>query len=333
MSQAIDTLKQLLPVYGPSGREDAVAQLITELVTPYADEVRRDALGNLIAVKRGGGRKVQMAAHMDQIGLMVTHIDDNGFLRFTNVGGVRPHWQLFTAVGFANGTSGVIGFETKTVEAMDKLKMDHMFIDIGARTRAEAEEKVQVGDMAVFAQQPVELGGRMACGYMDDRVGCAVLVETFKRMHDSPYDLYAVFTVQEEVGAHGARVSSYAIAPEMALAIDVTLAADTPQALPNCSVALGKGPAIKVKDQSLLAHPKVRRWLQDAAARAGIATQMEVLTAGGTDAGAMQATREGVPSGCLSIPCRYVHSTAEMIDIADYEQCIDLLVAALATDA
>lgn len=333
MSQAIDTLKQLLPVYGPSGREDALAQAIADLVTPFADEVRRDALGNLIAVKRGGGRKVQIAAHMDQIGLMATHIDDNGFVRVTNVGGVRPHWQLFTAVRFANGTCGVVGFETKTVESMEKLKMDHLFVDIGARSRTEAEEKVAVGDLAMFVQTPVELGSRMACGYMDDRIGCAVLVETFKRLHDSPYDLYAVFTVQEEVGAHGARVSSYAITPEMALALDVTPAADTPEASPTCSVSLGKGPAIKVKDQSLLAHPKVRRWLQDAAKKAGIATQMEVLTAGGTDAGAMQVAREGVPSGCLSIPTRYVHSTAEMIDIADFEQCIDLLVTALQLEA
>lgn len=333
MSQAMDTLKKLLPVYGPSGREDALADVIEQLLAPHADEIRRDALGNLIAVKRGGGRKLQIAAHMDQIGLMATHIDDHGFIRVTNVGGIRPHWQLFTAVRFANGTQGVVGYETKTVDTMEKLKMDHLFVDIGARTRAEAEEKVAVGDLAMFVQTPVEMGNRFACGYMDDRVGCAILAETFLRTKNSPYDLYAVFTVQEEVGAHGARVSSYAIAPEMALAIDVTLCPDTPEAAPSCSVQMGKGPAIKVKDSSLLAHPKVRRWLQDAAKKANIPTQMEVLTGGGTDAGAMQVAREGVPSGCLSIATRYVHSTAEMIDITDYEQCIDLLVAALQLEA
>lgn len=333
MSQAIDTLKALLPVYGPSGREERIADAIEDMIKPYADETSRDALGNLIAVKRGGGRKIMLAAHMDQIGLMVTHIDKNGFLRVTPVGGVYSQWQLFVPVRFQNGTTGVIGYETKTVDSLEKLKPEHLFIDIGASSQSEAEEKVQIGDMAVFVSQIVECGGRISSGAMDDRAACAILVEVLKRVQNSPYDIYAVFTVQEEVGLRGAHTAAYAIAPELGLALDVTPSPDTPEATRSCSAALGKGPAVKVKDASLVCHPKVRRWLEDAARARGIPYQLEVLTAGGTDAGAMQIAREGVPSGVLSLPTRYVHSNAELIDARDFEASIELIVAALGIEA
>lgn len=333
MSQAIETLKALLPVYGPSGREGSIAAKIEELVRPLADEVSRDAMGNLVAVKRGGGRRVMVAAHMDQIGLMVTHIDDDGFLRVCAVGGVRFNWNLFVPVRFENGVTGVVGYETKTVESFEKLKPEHLFIDIGAKDRADAKKKVQIGDVAVFATLINDHGGRISAGAMDDRAACAALIEALRRVEKSPYDIYAVFTVQEELGLRGAQTAAYAIEPELGLAIDVTIAADTPEVSPDCSVVMGKGPAIKIRDRSLIAHPTVRRWLQDAADARGIPTQLEVLTAGGTDAGAIQPSRGGVPSGCISIPTRYVHSAAEMIDVADFEQTIDLLVASLSTEA
>jgi endoglucanase len=290
-------------------------------------------MGNLIAVKRGGGRKVMLAAHMDQIGLIVTHIDKDGFLRAAPVGAVRPHWNLFLPVAFQNGVRGVVGYETKTVDSMEKLKPEHLFVDIGARTLEEAEARVQVGDMAVFASQFVECGNRISCGAMDDRAGCAAVIEALKRLEKTPYDIFAVFTAQEEVNARGAQTSAYSIQPELALAIDVTPSPDTPESQPVCSARLGRGPAIKVRDNSLICHPRVRRWLEDAAKSKGIPYQLEVLTAGGTDAGAVQPSREGVPSGVLSIPARYVHSSAEMIDLTDFEQTIELLVAALSTEA
>jgi tetrahedral aminopeptidase len=330
---ALDTLAALLPIYGPSGREQAVADAIEAMVNPYVDEVRHDAMGNLIALKRGGGRKVMVAAHMDQIGLMVTHIDKDGFLRVTPVGGVRPHWQLFQSVRFQNGAQGVVGYETKTVDSMEKLKPEHLFIDIGARTREEAEERVQIGDMAVFESKLILCGGRATCGALDDRAACAALIEALKQMKKSPYDIYAVFTSQEEVGLRGAQTAAYAIQPELALAIDVTPSPDTPEAQLTCSVRLGRGPAVKVRDASLISHPRVRRWLEDAAKAGNIPYQLEVLTAGGTDAGAVQQSREGVPSGVLSIPTRYVHSSAEMMDLNDFEQTIELLVKALGIEA
>jgi endoglucanase len=330
---AIELLKALLPIYGPSGRESAVADAIEAMVKPVVDEIRRDAMGNLIALKRGGGRKVMLAAHMDQIGLMVTHIDKDGYLRVSAVGGVRQHWNLFLPVRFENGTRGVLGYETKTVDSMEKLKTEHLFVDIGARSREEAEARVQIGDIAVFESRYSECGNRVSCGAMDDRTGCAILIETLKRVKNSPYDIYAVFTSQEEVGTRGAQPSAYAIQPELCVALDVTLAADTPEAQPSCSVRMGKGPAVKVRDQSLICHPRIRRWLEDAAKAANIPYQLEVLTAGGNDAGAVQPVREGIPSGTLSLPTRYVHSAAEMIDLTDFEQCFKLLVKALAIEA
>jgi putative aminopeptidase FrvX len=329
----LDILKSLLPLYGPSGREQAVADAIEAMIKPYTDEVRRDAMGNLIALKRGGGRRVMLAAHMDQIGLMATHIDKDGFLRVTPVGGVRPQWQLFQSVRFQNGTLGVLGYETKTVDSMEKLKPEHLFIDIGARTREEAEERVKIGDMAVFESRFTQCGGRASCGALDDRAACAALIEALRRIEKSPYDIYAVFTSQEEVGARGAQTAAYAIQPELALAIDATPSPDTPEAQLTCSARLGRGPAVKVRDASLISHPRVRRWLEDAAKAGNIPYQLEVLTAGGTDAGAMQQSREGVPSGVLSIPTRYVHSPAEMMDLADFEQTIELLVKALTIEA
>jgi endoglucanase len=332
MSRSIDTLKALLPIYGPSGRETLVADAIAEMVGPYVNDISRDVMGNLIAVKRGGNRKIMLAAHMDQIGLMVTHIDKNGFLRATQVGGVIPAWILFNTVRFQNGTTGVVGFETK-VEGYDKLKHEHLFIDIGARNREEAEAMVQIGDMAVFESVLTECGRRISCGAMDDRIGCAMLVEILRRVGESPYEIHAVFTAQEEVGIRGAHTSAYAIAPELGLAFDITPSPDTPESTRICSVELGHGPAIKVRDNSLICHPRVRRWLEDAARAHSIPYQLEVLTFGGTDAGAIQASREGVPSGVISIPTRYAHTAAETIDKNDYEAAIDLVVAALSIEA
>ena len=332
MSQTIDTLKVLLPVFGPSGREQAVADTIESMLKPYVDEISRDAMGNLIALKRGGGRKVMLAAHMDQIGFMVTHIDEKGFLRVSAVGGVMPAWVLMIPVRFENGTTGVVGYETKT-EGYDKLKLEHLFIDIGARSREEAEAQVQIGDMAVFCSVLTENKRQLSCGALDDRAGCAIVVEALKRVKNSPYDIYAVFTSQEEVGCRGARTAAYAIAPELAVAFDITPCPDTPEAKRICSVEMGHGPAIKVRDTSVICHPRVRRWLENAAKARSIPYQLEVLTLGGTDASTIQSSREGVPSGVLSIPTRYAHSQQETMDKADFEACVELLVAALETEA
>ena len=332
-SSLVRRLRRLTETYGPSGREDAVRELIAAEIRPWADEVRVDALGNLIARRapRGGtgpgGRRVLLAAHMDEIALIATHIDERGFIRFEPVGGHDPTVLLGQRVEFAGGTLGVIASE-KLEDARD-LKLAKLFIDIGARSEAEARDKVRIGDMAVFHRPLERAGRRLVAKAMDDRSGCAVLIEAMARLQDSPHEIFFVFTVQEEVGLRGARTAAYGLEPDVAVAVDITFAADTPEPEYRIAVELGKGPAIKVKDSSLISHPLVRNWMAGVAERRGIPHQYEVLPFGGTDAGAMQLARSGVPAGTLSIPTRYGHTPAEMVDEEDLENAVRLLVAML----
>jgi len=323
-----DIIRELTQTYGPSGNEEAVRAKISTMVADRADEVRSDSLGNLIVFRRGGGsgRKVMLAAHMDEIGLIATHIDDKGFIRFAGVGGVDPFISLGHRVVFGNGVTGVVG-----MEKMDKtkdLKLEKMFIDIGASSRAEAESAVRVGDMAVFEGKMEERGDRLVSKAMDDRVGCAVLVEIVRRIGPCPDDVYFVFTAQEEVGVRGATTSAFGIYPDVAIAVDVTRVGDTPKA-DTMDVSLGKGAAIKVKDQLLITHPGVKRFLVSVAESEGIPYQFEVLERGGTDAGAIHKTREGVPAGVVSIPTRYIHTPSEMVGMRDVEACAKLIERAL----
>lgn len=325
-------IRELAPAYGPSGHEEAVRALIRRHVTPLADEVLVDRLGSLIALIRGAGgtdaRRIMIAAHMDEIGLMVTHIDDDGFLRFAAVGGHKPATLLGQRVVFADGTVGAIGAEK--LDDIKDLKLDRMFIDIGAAGREEAAARTPVGSTAVFHQEITASGSRLIGKALDDRSGCAVLLELMHqlRAHPSPHDVYCVFSVQEEVGLRGARTAAYAIEPDLALAVDVTAAGDTPKG-EKLNMTLGGGAAIKVKDDSLIAHPWVRQLLVDTAAQQGIPYQMEVLPYGGTDAGAIHLTKSGVPAGAVSIPTRYLHSPVEMVDMRDVAAATDLLVAML----
>lgn len=320
-------LELLTGTYGPSGSEEDIREVIEKEVREYADEVYTDALGSLIAVKKGKGRKVMLAAHMDQIGLIVTGIDDNGFLRFSNVGGISPFNVIHRKVRFQNGVTGVVSYETE-LEDIRNLKLGKMYIDIGAKSKDEAKALVNIGDVAVYDAPMAVCGDRVTGCAMDDRAGCAVLVETLKRVRNTDHELYFVFTVQEEVGLRGARTSAYGIMPDIGISIDVTLTGDTPKSRPM-AINLGEGPAIKVKDASVIAHPKVKELMIQRAREAGIPYQLEVLEAGGTDSGAIHLTGAGVPSGVISIPCRYVHSAQEMVDLKDLTQAVELLVTIL----
>jgi len=323
----LELLTQLTQAFGPPGYEEEIRAVIREVVTPLADSVWVDPLGSLVALKRGtgGGKKIVLAAHMDEIGVMVTYVDEKGYLRFTRMGGISPLMHIGGRVRFANGTVGVISVERR--EDSSKIpSLEQLYIDIGASSREDAP--VQVGDPAVFMRPLVAQGRRLISKTLDDRVGCYVLIETLRRLGSTPDDLYFLFSVQEEVTLSGARTSAYKIDPDMALAVDVTMTGDTPKALPM-AVEMGKGPAIKVQDSGMIAHPAVRDLLIAAAERAGIPYQREVLLGGSTDAAAMQLVRGGIPSGCVSVPCRYVHSPSEMVDVTDVEQTVALLSAAL----
>ncbi|HOB08054.1 MAG: M42 family metallopeptidase [Limnochordia bacterium] len=316
-------IKDLVESYGPTGFETEVTNKIRTYIADKVDECYVDALGNLIARKKGSGKKVMFSAHADEIGVIVTYIDDDGFLRFSNVGGLNLLTLLGGRVRFANGVIGVIGKEKGELK---DLTLDKLFIDIGAATKDEAQKKVSIGDFAVFHREFADLGQRLVAKSMDDRIGCAVLVEAIRRLDHSDHDLYFVFSAQEEVGLRGARTAAYSIDPDLGIAIDVTRTGDTPEA-PRMDVSLGKGAAIKVKDSSVIAHPKVKNLMVRLAEADQIKYQLEVLEAGGTDAGAIHLTKSGVPSGTISIPCRYVHSPSEMVDLDDVENCVKLILA------
>ena len=320
-----ELIEQLTAVYGPSGREGSVADLIESLVKDKVDGVRRDALGNLICEKKGNGKKrIMFAAHMDHIGLIVTHADKEGYLRVSNVGGISINHSRARRVKFANGVEGVL-YE-QALKDNEKSKLSTLYIDIGAKDEAEALSMVELGDIAVYAEPAFAVGEhRLVSPAMDDRVACALLIGLLKNLPEDRCDIVAVFTAQEEVGARGAAVSAYAIEPDEGIALDVTPAGDIPELKLN-AVKLGEGPAVKIKDSASISNPGVVKRMLAAGKAAGVACQREVLPYGGTDAGVMQISRGGMPVGTLSIPCRYVHSACEMVDLRDVDGALKLLV-------
>lgn len=319
-------MESLVKIYSPSSDEKNIRDFIKHEIENYVDSIEVDPLGNLIARKKGNGKKIMVAAHMDQIGLMVVDIDDKGFLRFTNVGGISPFVSLGQKVVFENGTVGVVYAEP--MENMEKLKLEHMFIDIGAMTKDEAEMKVKIGDICVYETEFYENENVIISKCLDDRVGCYIMIEAIKSISNTNNDVYFTFTVQEEVGLRGARTSAYKINPDIGIALDVTGSGDTPKAK-RFAVGLGKGTAIKIKDNSILCHPKVKQLMIDVAKANNIPYQLEILEYGGTDSGAIHLTREGVPSGVISVPTRYVHTLTEMASKQDVNSSISLLVNVL----
>lgn len=322
MFELINTLTH---TFGPSGCEKKIASVISDLLKDSVDEIRTTAMGNLLCVKKGTGKKIMLAAHMDEIGVIVSYIDDKGFLRFGNVGGLPPLIILGQRVLFENGTVGVIWYE-EDIDNMKNTKIDKMFIDIGAGSREEAEKLVKVGDMGVFVGETVEQKGKIISKALDDRIGCAVLIQLALSRPETDNEIYYVFTVQEEVGLRGAKTAAFGIVPDMALAIDVCDTGDMPHCKPM-AVNLGEGPAVKIKDRSVISHPEVRDRLVDAANRNHIPYQLEIMMDGGTDAGSIHTTAGGIPSGGVSIPTRFIHNSAEMADLNDAENAVKLLAA------
>jgi putative aminopeptidase FrvX len=323
-----ELVKKLTEAYSPSGYEHQIRKLIREEIRGYADEIKTNPLGSLIARKRGSGKgsKVMLAAHMDEIGVMVTHIDDKGFCRFAPIGGVFPLTLLGGRVVFGNGVVGVIGMEEKHFERGKTPPLNQFFIDVGARDKAACP--VKVGDAAGFLRPFEDLGDRLVAKTMDDRIGCVILIETLRKLRRCAHDVYFVFTVQEEMTLAGAGTSAYGLNPDVALAVDVTDTGDTPESH-HMAVSLGGGPAIKVQDAGMVAHAGVKELMVRRAEQARLPYQLEVLTGGTTDAMAIQIVREGIPTGCLSVPCRYIHSPSEMVDYGDVQNSVKLLLAIL----
>jgi putative aminopeptidase FrvX len=322
-----ELIRQLVEAYGPSGFEDQVREMIRREIEPYADEISVDAMGNLIAHKAGDGAglKVMIAAHMDEIGVMVTHITEKGFLRFTNIGGVRPHTLMGARVRFADGTVGAV-FCEKLENAKQIHPLSKHYIDVGASGKDDCP--VEVGAAACFDRSFVTRGDHYTAKSMDDRIGCVVAIEAMRRLESTPHEVYFVFSVQEEVGTRGAETAANALAPEVGIAVDITLAGDSPGA-PTIAVKLGAGTAIKVKDSGMIAHAGLVRHMRKMAKSKGIDYQLEVLEHGSTDARSMQIAGAGSAAGCISIPCRYAHSQSETVAASDVESSIQLLIEIL----
>ena len=325
-----DLIKQMVDLYGATGHEQGVADAVEALLQGKVDSFRRDALGNLICEKAGteaNGKRIMLSAHMDHIGFVVVSVEKEGFLRVMPVGGINLAVSKTRHVSFGNGVQGVL--VQQPVREGETPAMKHMFIDIGAADEAEALSMIALGDVAVYANDCFRMGAhQVAAPAMDDRVACALLVAVMQELPPCKNTVVAVFSTQEEVGCRGAITAAYSIAPDVGIALDVTAHGDTPETK-QPAVKLGEGAAVKIMDRGSISHPDVVRALLEAGSCAGVKTQREVLPFGGTDAGAMQLTRGGMPVGTLSIPCRYVHSACEVVDLRDVEAAKGLLLAYL----
>lgn len=319
-------VKTLVESWGPPGHEHRIRATIADLVRDLADEMHTDPAGNLICRMGRGGKKVMIASHMDEIGLIVNHIDRNGFGRFQMIGGLFPATLYGGRVRFEDGTTGVIGMERGLDSTPKPLSHDMFYVDF----TGSDSSTVGVGSAAGMWREFDQRGSCLIAKSMDDRIGCVVAIETMRALKgkNTGHELYFVFTTQEEVGIRGARVAAFGIDPDFAIALDVTATGDTPKGN-TMEVRLGGGAAIKVVDGGHIVPPAIKHLMIKRAQEANIPYQLEVLTGGTTDASAIQITAAGVPSGCISIPCRYVHTTSETVDENDVDACVHLLAEIL----
>lgn len=336
MLNILELQQQLTAVALPSGFEAPQAALLESLARPLVDDIRRDAIGNLYCHKKGPGKKLMFIAHMDVIGFLITFVDDRGFLRFEPIGGHTPAALVGAAVRLESGACGTVRADaTADVTRHDWQAVDihDLYIDIGACDRAEAEEKAPIGSVAVFDAQPVEAAeGTLLTPYADDLSACIALLRAMELLKDGhpENDLTFVFSVQEEVGLRGAKPAAWTVQPDLAIALDVTATGDTPgeQDGQRMQVSLGHGPTVKIKDSGVECDRQAVEHLRRAAADANIVWQDEILLAGSTDTAVVQKTRSGILSGCISIPCRNIHTPGEIVSLTDVEQAAVLVAAA-----
>lgn len=319
----IDLVKKLVETWGPPGYEHRIRALIREEVAAFADETWVDGLGNLICRIGKGGKRVLVAAHMDEIGLMANYQEsESGYLRFTGLGGLRSDTLNGNRVQFEDGTVGVIA-----VQEGGGKSLGDFYIDVQEDRGGNA---TPVGQPAGFMREMQVRGRRIVAKSLDDRIGCVVAIESMRRLgRQTPNEVYFAFTVQEEVGLRGAKTAAQSLHPDLGIAIDVTGSGDQIRGH-KMQVKLGGGAAIKVHDPGLVVPVAIKNWMIERCEADGVPYQLELLTGGTTDASAIQLADAGVPSGCISIPTRYLHTTSETVDIDDVQACIDLLTGLLA---
>lgn len=339
----MELLRELSLAPGVSSAEDEIAKIITRELKDVADKIETDSMGNLIATKKGQKKAptIMLAAHMDEIGLMVRYIDDNGFINFSIIGGINDQMLMNQTVTIHSSVGedvvGVIGSKPPHVTSPEErnkvVKAKDMFIDIGAKDKEEAEKMVKVGDTMTFNALFEEFPNNRVMGKaLDNRVGCYVMMEVLKRV-ETRATVYGVGTVQEEVGLKGAKTSAFKLNPDLAIALDVTLSGDHPGIKPDeAPVVMGKGPAIVLADASgrgILASPSVKDMLIKAGDENDIDYQLEVSDGGTTDGTAIHLTREGIPTGVLSVPTRYIHTPVSVCSMDDIESTIQLITKAI----
>jgi len=335
----LDMLRALTQTPGIASREDKVRDVVATYLGPLVDDLSVDALGNLIGHRKGsGGPRIAIAAHIDEIGFLVRHVDDNGFLRVQGVGGFDPRVlvaqrvQVHTRTG--NSLPGVFQPASKPIHLMQPgeakdLKLEDLFVDLGM-TGDVVKEQVRIGDMVTLDRNLIAVGDTVVSKALDDRLGVYVMIQAVMKAVDSTAEIFAIATTQEEIGLRGAQASAYNLDPDIAIALDVTIAGDIPGGTPDARVTkLGAGTAIKILDSSQIANPRIVDHLRDLAEEHGIAHQLEILPFGGTDAGAFQTSRGGMATGTISIPTRYVHTVNEMAHVNDIQASVDLLAAFL----
>lgn len=336
MTGEVELLEKLSNAFGPSGNEEDVAEILKKELKGYADETHIDKLGNILFYHNGKKSypKIMLSAHMDEVGFIVTFIEENGFLRFDIIGGITNNVipgqrVLFRGdKGYLKGIVGTKPPHIMTLEEMNKIiPKEDLFIDIGTDSAGRANKKgADVGMMGVFDVEFVDLGdGYLRGKALDDRAGCTVLVEVFKNLKDSPYNVIAVGSVQEEFGMRGARTAAWQADPDYGLTLEGTFVADVPGTRPDrVSSAIKSGPVVTILDRATFTHPRVLKTLVKAGKEKSIPFQFKKVPMGATDAGAIHLTRAGVPSGTVAVPCRYIHGPASIIHIDDLKNTIRL---------
>ena len=331
-------LSSVCEVAGAPGFEQRVRELVIREIKNSVDECQIDNLGNVIALKKGTSskKKVMVAAHMDEIGFIVTHIDDQGFVRFHTLGGFDPKTLIAQRV-IIHGKKDLVGvMGSKPIHVMTSSertkvpKTTDYFIDLGM-PKEEVEKHISVGDSITRQRELIEMGDCVNCKSIDNRVSVFILIETLKNLKKIPYDLYAVFTVQEEVGIRGAQVSALKIQPDFGFGLDTTIAYDVPGAAGHEKITeLGKGAAIKIMDSQTICDYRMVAYMKELAKKKKIKTQLEILPAGGTDTmGVQRSTPGGSIAGAISIPTRHIHQVIEMAHKDDIQQSIELLKACI----
>ena len=337
MSINVNLLKEICEVAGTSGFEQRIREVVLREVTPLVDEVSIDNMGNVVAVKNGKrDKRVMIGAHMDEIGFIVTHIDDKGFVRFHTLGGFDPKTLTAQRV-VVHGTEDLIGvMGSEPIHVMspeEKTKMPKTtdyFIDMGM-PKDEVEKIVSIGNPITRQRELIEMGNCVNCKSIDNRVSVFILIETLRLLKDVPFDVYGVFTVQEEVGIRGANAATLAVRPDFGFGLDTTIAYDVPGASPQEMVTkLGEGTAIKIMDSSTICDYRMVDYMKKTADKNKIKWQPEILPAGGTDtSGIQRMTPGGSIAGAISIPTRHIHQVIEMADKDDIQASIDLLKSCL----